>query len=68
MSETTTTRRMVGVAEAAAYIGISTPTLRHWIKTGRLPAVRLGPKLLRVDLDDIDAMTRPVEPTNGQIA
>jgi excisionase family DNA binding protein len=53
-------RRKVGLAEGAAHAGVHTHTLRRWIAQGRLPAYRVGPRLIRVDLADIDALMRPV--------
>lgn len=50
----------VPVSVAAARAGIATSTLRRWIREGRLPAVRVGTKAIRVSVADIDALTRPV--------
>jgi excisionase family DNA binding protein len=35
-------------------------TLRRWIAAGRVPAYRLGPRLIKVDLDELDEFMRPV--------
>jgi excisionase family DNA binding protein len=42
------------------YGDISARTVRRWIAEGRIRGWRLGPRLVKVDLDDIDAMMRPV--------
>jgi excisionase family DNA binding protein len=46
--------------EAVAYAAVSANTMRDWIRDGRLPAYRIGPRLLQVDLDDVDALRRRV--------
>ena len=41
---------------AADYAGVPRRTLRDWVSRGRLPAYRIGPRQLQVDLNDIDAL------------
>jgi excisionase family DNA binding protein len=36
----------LGLKEAAAVVGLSPWTLRHWIKQGRVRSVRLGRRVL----------------------
>lgn len=43
------------VRRAALLAGVTAPTIREWIKTGRLPAVRLVGRL-RVRLADLEAL------------
>lgn len=51
------------IAEASADSGIPEGTLRRWINERRLPAERVGPRRLRVDLNELDKMRTPaVEP------
>lgn len=57
-------RRWVDQREAAEYLGITDRTLRRMIAAGDLPAYRLGPRLLRLDLADLDKLLRPV-PVGG---
>jgi len=38
--------RFVSVAEAAAFLGISLPTAARWLKTKKLPSIRIGGKRL----------------------
>ena len=52
-------RNYESLAEAAARTHVSTRTLRRWIAHGRLNAYRAGPRLLRIDPEDVDAMMRP---------
>jgi excisionase family DNA binding protein len=46
---------MVSIAAAADHYGVSRQTVRRWIASGRITAHRLGPRLIRVDLDEIEA-------------
>jgi len=48
------------VGEAAARVGVSTKTVRRWIASGQLAGFRMGPRLLRVDPDDVDRMLTPI--------
>jgi excisionase family DNA binding protein len=47
------------LAEAAERTHVSVRTLRRWIAQGRLNVYRVGPRLLRVDPDDVEAMMKP---------
>jgi excisionase family DNA binding protein len=40
--------------EACAYLRVSRTTLREYIRAGFIHPIRLGPKLLRFDVDDLD--------------
>jgi excisionase family DNA binding protein len=52
--------RYVLFNEAAAYAGVPVKTLRDWVRKGVVPAWRIGPRLLQVDLNDIDRIRRRV--------
>ncbi len=54
--------RWATLREASAYSGVPVPRLRDWISAGLLPATRLGPKIIQVDLGDVDAMRREIQP------
>lgn len=56
--------RRVPLAEGSAYSHLSIKTLRRYIAAGLITGYRVGPKLLQVDLDEIDRIIRPV-PTVG---
>lgn len=58
-------RRLVSLAAAAAYADVSTRTLRRYISHGRLTGYRVGPRLAKVDLDELDAMARPIPTARG---
>jgi excisionase family DNA binding protein len=61
---TAATRRLVGINQAAEYADVHPITIRRWISAGRVPAYRAGPRLLKIDLNELDAMLRPV-PVGG---
>ena len=47
--------------QAAATRGISYRTLLSWIAQGRIQAYRFGPRLLQVDLNELDKLRVPVD-------
>ncbi len=59
--------RLESITNAAEYLGVSTKTIRRWIADGRLTGYRAGPKLIRVDLNELDAMLRRI-PAGGERA
>ncbi|WP_026533912.1 helix-turn-helix domain-containing protein [Arthrobacter sp. H14] len=46
--------RYASLTEAADYAHISTRTLRRYITDGRLTGYRVGPRIIRVNLDELD--------------
>lgn len=56
-----TRRKNLGsIEEGAEYVGVSPITVRRWIAAGRITGYRAGPKILRIDLDELDAMLVPI--------
>lgn len=55
--------RLMGIGEVAEYANVLPATIRRRIADGQLPAYRVGPKLLKVDLDDVEALVRRVPVT-----
>ncbi|TXI51705.1 excisionase family DNA-binding protein [Mycolicibacter arupensis] len=51
---------LIGLTEAANRCGVHYRTIRRWIAAGRLKAVRVGPRLLKVDAAQLDAMMQPI--------
>ncbi|MGO0576735.1 helix-turn-helix transcriptional regulator [Ornithinimicrobium panacihumi] len=49
-------RQFESLAQAAQRTGLSARTLRRRIAEGRLPAYRNGPRILRVDPEDVDQL------------
>lgn len=52
--------KLVSIATAAKQNDVHPRTIRRYIASGRLAAYRVGPRLLKVDLDDLDALRTPV--------
>jgi len=48
-------RRYVSITDAAEYLGVTDRTIRAMITDGRLTGYRNGRKLVRLDLNEIDA-------------
>jgi excisionase family DNA binding protein len=54
----------IAIAAAAKRDGVSTKTIRRYIAAGLLTAYRVGPRLIRVDLAEVDALLHRI-PTAG---
>jgi excisionase family DNA binding protein len=54
------------IAAAAAYADVHPVTIRRWVAAGRLPAYRVGPRLIKVDQDDLENIVRPIPVTSGR--
>lgn len=52
-------RRYVTIAQAAEYLAVTDRTIRQMIADGRLTGYRSGRRLVRLDLNEIDAAMRP---------
>jgi excisionase family DNA binding protein len=46
----------VTVEKVASDLGVSRMNVYRWVKEGRLPAVRFGPKTIRIRSDDVSAL------------
>ncbi len=57
-------RNLLSIAQAAEHIGVNPRTIRRRIADGCLTGYRMGPRLIRVDLNELDAILRPI-PTAG---
>ena len=51
---------MASLTLGAEYIGVSEKTLRRMIASGAVSGYRVGPRLVRVDLNDLDAAARAI--------
>lgn len=60
MRSSTVSKRLVAITVAADHFGISERTVRRRIADGTITGYRVGPRLIRVDLAQIDAMLRPI--------
>lgn len=67
MPKNSAPRRLDTLSNAAEQFGVTPKTLRRWIADGRIPGYRLGPRMLRVDLNELEALLRPLA-AGGQSA
>lgn len=49
-------RHYVKISEAAEYLGVAPMTVHKMLADGRLTRYQMGNRILRVDLNEIDAM------------
>ena len=61
-------RRLESLPRGAEYLGVSTKTMRRYIADGRITGYRAGPRLIRIDLNELDAMLRPIPTAGGDAA
>lgn len=54
-SRRVTPRRLVSIKEAAEYANVNPKTIRRRIGDGTFTAHRFGPRLIRLDLAEVDA-------------
>jgi excisionase family DNA binding protein len=52
--------QLIGIQEAADLYGVHYRTIRRWIAEGRIDAIRVGPRLLKVSVGDVDSLMQPV--------
>lgn len=52
---------LITAEEAARLIGVTERTVRTWIATGILPAYRLGPRVVRLKMADVERALTPVQ-------
>lgn len=57
--------RWATLFEAAEYANIPARTMRDWITKGWLPAYRMGPRQIQIDLNDVDALRRRIPTVDG---
>jgi excisionase family DNA binding protein len=60
MDKNKSRRRLVSMAEAAEIAGVHHLTIRRWIAKGVLTGYRVGPRLIRVDLDELESIIQQV--------
>ncbi|OCB38763.1 hypothetical protein A5675_15350 [Mycobacterium malmoense] len=58
--------KKISMQEAADTYAVSTSTIRRYIATGRLTAYRVGPRMIRLDADQLEReLVGPIGQTNG---
>ncbi len=50
----------ISPSEGAREVGVSRSTIHRWIRSGELPAYRVGRKLLRIDPAELSALVARV--------
>ena len=58
-------RHWAPLSAGAEYLDVSEKTLRRMIAAGIVPGYRVGPRLLRVDLNELDALASAVPTARG---
>jgi excisionase family DNA binding protein len=58
---------LVSIERAAQFLSVTTRTVRQWIKTGELPAKRLGKRVIRIDFEDLRIFCKPVHHRYGRL-
>ena len=53
---------LLTVEEAADILRVSRPTIRRWVKAGRLPAIRVGPRHLRIRRGELTRVEKRATP------
>jgi excisionase family DNA binding protein len=53
-------RAYVGIPEAATYLDVDHKTVRRLITSGKLPAWRLGNRVIKVRITDLDNVLTPI--------
>lgn len=53
-------RRLASLSSAAEYADVCERTLRRRIAAGDLTGYRFGPRVIRIDLNELDAALRPI--------
>jgi excisionase family DNA binding protein len=56
--------KFISLESAAEWLDCSPRTVRRYIAEGRLTAYRIGPRLLRIDVAELEALMRKV-PSGG---
>jgi excisionase family DNA binding protein len=63
-----TQRQIAPLAVAAEHTGVSIQTIRRYIAAGRLTGYRVGPRMIRVDLAEVDALLHRIPTVGGDAA
>ena len=66
------TSELLTVREAATLVKVSPLTISRYLRQGRLPAYRVGPRAIRVRRADVETLLKPVAnggpPTDEELA
>ena len=53
-------QQLASINEAAARLGVTRRTVYDWINQGVITGWRVGPKLIKVDADELEKLITPV--------
>lgn len=59
MSKDATERTLFSIVQAANYCNVHPNTIRNLIQSGKLPAVRIGARIVRISQTDLEAVMTP---------
>jgi PAS domain S-box-containing protein/excisionase family DNA binding protein len=60
--------RYVNIGQAAALLGVSRVTVWRWIRAGRLPAIQVGHRTVRIRYEDVARLRTPVVGSGPAVA
>ncbi|WP_448072342.1 helix-turn-helix domain-containing protein [Georgenia yuyongxinii] len=55
----------MNLQDAADYLGVTERSVRNWISAGKVPAYRIGKKVIRLKVADVDALLQPIPTVGG---
>ncbi len=65
MSKRSLPHKLVTQETAAERLGLSKKTIRRWIAEGRITGYRVGPRYVRLDLDEVErSMVQRIPPAS----
>lgn len=64
-NKATSPRRWITQRDAADHLGVTDRTIRNYIASGRLTGYRLGGRAVRLDLNEVDDLLRPIPTVGG---
>jgi excisionase family DNA binding protein len=56
----TITQEYIGIPDAAIYLGVAEKTIRRFIRDDKLRAYRLGDRVIKLRLEDVEALLVPI--------
>jgi len=57
--------RLVSISQAAEYLGVNERTIRRRISDGQLTGYRVGKRLIRVDISELESLLKPIPTTTS---
>ncbi len=66
MSKNRSQLRLVSIPVAAETADVCTKTIRRYISAGRITGYRVGPRLIKVDLNELESLL--LQPIGGDAA